>query len=67
MTEKGQSRKTFEVPDGDLQKYTEVKIEESKLAQQGETVPGAENATAPFATELLASAVAGRDKFAKTA
>jgi hypothetical protein len=46
MTEKGQSRKTYDVPDRDLQQYKEVKVEESKLAQQGETVPGAENATA---------------------
>ena len=44
MAEKGQSPKIFNIPDGDLQNYSEVQIEESKLAQSGETVAGAENA-----------------------
>jgi hypothetical protein len=43
MAEKGQSPRIFNIPDGDLAKY-EVQIEESKLAQSGEAVAGAENA-----------------------
>ena len=44
MAEKGQSSKIYNIPDSDLSKYSQVKVEESKLAQSGETVPGAENA-----------------------
>lgn len=54
MAEKGQSTRTFDIPDSDLQKYNEFRIEESKLVQRGETVPGAENAT-----ELEAATPAG--------
>ena len=45
IAEKGQSPKIFNIPDSDLQNYSEVQIEESKLAQHGETVAGAEDAT----------------------
>src|SRR3989442_15190171 len=45
IAEKGQSPKIFNIPDSDLKNYSEVQIEESKLAQHGETVAGAEDAT----------------------
>ena len=45
MAEKGQAQRVFDIPDSDLQKYSELKVEESKLAQSGESVPGTENAT----------------------
>ena len=45
IAEKGQSPKIFSIPDSDLKNYSEVQIEESKLAQPGETVAGAEDAT----------------------
>lgn len=54
MAEKGQSTRTFAIPESDLQKYKEIKIAESHLVQRGETVPGAENAT-----ELEAAAPGG--------
>jgi|GEM_PF-1050403 len=44
MAEKGQTSRIYDIPDGDLSNYNEVKVEESKLAQSGESVAGTENA-----------------------